>query len=58
MKTLKQVFAYVREILGDGAYARYCRYLQRTGRAEGIPTAEMFYLDLLERRYAKPSRCC
>ncbi len=58
MKTLKKVLAYVREFLGEGAYARYYQHLLQAGRAEAIPTPENFYLESLRRRYSKPSRCC
>ena len=55
---LKKAMDYLRQVLGEGAYARYCEHLRRTGRAGEIPTAKQFYIDSLEKRYSGVSRCC
>ena len=57
MAHLKLFLRYLREVMGEGAYAHYCEHLRRAGR-EDLPTPEEFYLDTLARRYLRPSRCC
>ncbi len=57
MARLKLVLKYLREVMGEGAYERYCEHLWRAGR-EDLPTKEQFYLESLMRRYSRPSRCC
>ena len=58
MRILYSIVQYVREVLGDDRYERYCRHLRSTGREAAIPTRERFYLESLERRYKGVSRCC
>jgi uncharacterized short protein YbdD (DUF466 family) len=48
----------VREWCGDAAYERYLRSRGRKPGAQGPLTAEQFYVEQLERRYARPNRCC
>ena len=57
MTALKALLNYLREIMGEGAYARYCEHLRRAGRND-VPTPQQFYLESLECRYSRPSRCC
>jgi uncharacterized short protein YbdD (DUF466 family) len=58
LKTLRTIVNYIRQVMGDDAYARYCRHLDATGRAAEAPTAKQFYLESLERKYKGVSRCC
>jgi uncharacterized short protein YbdD (DUF466 family) len=48
---------WLREWCGDAAYERYQR---ATARREGDATItrEQFYVQQLERKYSRPSRCC
>jgi uncharacterized short protein YbdD (DUF466 family) len=47
---------YLREILGEKAYSRYCEYIRSRG---GQPMdAEEFYRQQLEAKYSRPNRCC
>jgi len=43
---------------GDAAYDRYLRARARQGLAGTAIGREQFYLEQLERRYSRPSRCC
>jgi uncharacterized short protein YbdD (DUF466 family) len=49
----------LREWCGDAAYERY---LKSPGQQKATPqrklTAEEFYVELLNRRYSRPNRCC
>jgi uncharacterized short protein YbdD (DUF466 family) len=58
MTWLRAAIRYLRQVMGEDAYARYCCHLRATGRAAEIPTPERFYLESLERRYKGVSRCC
>jgi uncharacterized short protein YbdD (DUF466 family) len=47
---------YLREILGEKAYARYCDHVLAHG---GRPmAAQEFYRLQLEAKYSRPNRCC
>jgi len=58
LKTLRIIVSYIRQVMGDDAYARYCRHLHATGHAAETLTAKQFYLESLERKYKGVSRCC
>jgi uncharacterized short protein YbdD (DUF466 family) len=48
----------LREWSGDAAYDRYLLIAAaRPGAAPPLPPAE-FYVEQLNRRYSKPTRCC
>jgi uncharacterized short protein YbdD (DUF466 family) len=53
---LRSAWNYVRAVMGDQAYERYLEVARR----EGVKplSAEDFYVESLERRYSKVSRCC
>jgi uncharacterized short protein YbdD (DUF466 family) len=48
----------IREWCGDAAYERYLRSLARQSKTIRILSAEEFYVEQLNRRYSRPSRCC
>jgi putative selenoprotein len=53
---LGRIWNYLREVSGENDYARYCARLKKSG---GIPlSARGFYLEQLERKNARPTRCC
>jgi uncharacterized short protein YbdD (DUF466 family) len=55
-QVLIEIWSVARELLGEQAYARYCRHVAVRG---GCPlTPQEFYLSELERKYSRPSRCC
>jgi uncharacterized short protein YbdD (DUF466 family) len=47
----------VREWSGDAAYDRYRECIHRKGGDEPLTETE-FYVEQLNRKYSKPSRCC
>lgn len=47
----------LREWSGDAAYDRYLRVASAPSAAPPLSRSE-FYLEHLERRYSRPSRCC
>ena len=47
----------LREWCGDAAYERYQKAAMRQGSACAL-TREQFYVEQLERKYSRPSRCC
>ena len=55
---LRRLWRGIREWCGDAAYERYLQAV--TGRSSAGPalTREEFYLEQLNRRYSRPSRCC
>jgi len=49
----------IREWCGDTAYERYLRSLaDRPSNTMCTLSAEEFYVEQLNRRYSRPSRCC
>ena len=58
----RQIWWALRQIFGDAAYENYLRSMQRNAAHGGNIAAPLsrdeFYLDSLQRRYSKISRCC
>jgi uncharacterized short protein YbdD (DUF466 family) len=48
----------LREWCGDAAYERYLLAADRKSAASPTLTPEEFYVEQLNRRYSRPSRCC
>jgi hypothetical protein len=61
---LRLAWSWVRELSGDAAYENYLRCARRRGLQgdAGSPARLLsrgeFYLDTLQRRYSRASRCC
>jgi uncharacterized short protein YbdD (DUF466 family) len=56
---LRRVWQGLREWCGDAAYERYLRSAARRSEPPQCAlTAEQFYVEQLNRRYSRPSRCC
>jgi uncharacterized short protein YbdD (DUF466 family) len=58
----RQFWWALRQIFGDAAYENYIQSVRRNAAQSGNPAAPLsrdeFYLDSLQRRYSKISRCC
>lgn len=54
---LRRVWLGLREWSGDAAYEKYLQCSTRIGRERPL-TPEEFYVEQLNRRYARPNRCC
>jgi uncharacterized short protein YbdD (DUF466 family) len=52
----RRIWRGVREWCGDAAYERYVRACVAHG--ECALGAREFYVQQLDRRYSRPSRCC
>jgi uncharacterized short protein YbdD (DUF466 family) len=48
----------LREWCGDAAYERYLRSKGRTSESSSTLSAKEFYVEQLNRRYSRPTRCC
>jgi len=48
----------LREWCGDAAYERYERAYARNSCGRALLTREQFYLEELQKRYSRVSRCC
>lgn len=57
---------WLRQVSGDAAYENYLRHVAResgqgtsgAGHSSGVVTAKQFYIDRLQRKFARVSRCC
>jgi len=55
----RQFWRGIREWCGDAAYERYLRsFAARPSITRCTLSAEEFYVEQLNRRYSRPSRCC
>jgi uncharacterized short protein YbdD (DUF466 family) len=58
----RRVWWALRQIFGDAAYENYLQSIGRSEIHDAKVTAPLsrdeFYLDSLQRRYSKISRCC
>lgn len=48
----------IREWCGDAAYDRYLKSQRRTTCTAALLTREQFYVEQLQKRYSRASRCC
>jgi len=60
MIRLQEITRYIWQLLveacGENDYERYRE--RALARGEAALAAEAFFLERLERKYARPSRCC
>ena len=54
---VRKLVLRVREWCGDAAYERYQRAIRRKN-GSCLLTPQQFYVEQLERKYSRPSRCC
>jgi uncharacterized short protein YbdD (DUF466 family) len=52
---LRQCWRGLRDWCGDSAYERY---LRATRKSPPLLSRREFYVEQLNRRYSRPSRCC
>jgi uncharacterized short protein YbdD (DUF466 family) len=53
-----RVWLGIREWCGDAAYERYAKSQERRACAAVLLTRKQFYLEQLQKRYSRVSRCC
>jgi len=54
----KRLWQGIREWCGDAAYERYLKSHARQACCEAIMSREQFYVEQLQKRYSRVSRCC
>jgi len=57
-RMLVGIWRGIREWSGDAAYERYTRAQKRRGCEAALLSREEFYLEELQKRYSRVSRCC
>ena len=57
-EALLRIWQGVREWCGDAAYERYTRAHAKHSCSAALLTREEFYLEELQKRYSRVSRCC
>jgi len=58
LRALRQFWQGLREWCGDAAYERYARSHARHCCSSALLTREQFYLEELQKKYSRVSRCC
>lgn len=53
-RELRRLWRFLRQATGDAAYEQYLE----NAREGPWLTRQQFYLDMLNRRYSHPNRCC
>ncbi len=54
----RNIWLGIREWCGDSAYERYLQAQRALPGESEVLTPEEFYVEQLQRRYSRPSRCC
>jgi Selenoprotein, putative len=57
-RSLRTVWRGLREWCDDAAYERYLSSRATRASAQAPLTAQEFYVERVNRRYSRPSRCC
>jgi uncharacterized short protein YbdD (DUF466 family) len=58
-KLVRRLWRGIRDWCGDSAYDRYLIATQKRDSPTCAPlTEKQFYVEQLNRRYSRPSRCC
>jgi uncharacterized short protein YbdD (DUF466 family) len=56
---LRSFWRGIRDWCGDSAYERYLRAsATKTAPSSCVLSKEQFYVEQLNRKYSRPSRCC
>jgi uncharacterized short protein YbdD (DUF466 family) len=55
LRVFRQSWRGLRDWCGDSAYERYVRAARKDGP---VLSRRDFYVEQLNRRYSRPSRCC
>jgi uncharacterized short protein YbdD (DUF466 family) len=57
-QTVSRVWRGIRQWCGDASYERYARAHARHCCGATLLSREQFYLEEVEKRYSRVSRCC
>jgi len=58
MKTIKNCWRFLAQLMGEGEYERYCAHLRARHPERPVPSWMEFYRSRAEEKYARPNRCC
>ena len=58
MRFLRAVWKVLAELAGESQYSRYCAHLRAHHPDRPVPSEQEFFLQRLEEKYTRPSRCC
>jgi uncharacterized short protein YbdD (DUF466 family) len=58
MRLLKLAWSLFAQLAGEADYRRYCAHLRARHPDRPVPTEREFFLQRLEDKYSRPSRCC
>jgi len=56
-RAVRRIWRGLREWSGDAAYETYLRHASKPAAQTPLTPAQ-FYVEQLNRRYSRPSRCC
>jgi uncharacterized short protein YbdD (DUF466 family) len=57
-KAIARVWLGIREWCGDAAYERYLKVQAKHKCSAALLSREDFYVEQLQKRYSRVSRCC
>jgi uncharacterized short protein YbdD (DUF466 family) len=55
---VRRLWLGIREWCGDAAYERYVESQTRNSSHKSLLSREDFYIEQLQKRYSRVSRCC
>jgi len=55
---VRRLWLGIREWCGDAAYERYVESEKRNSSQKSLLSREDFYIEQLQKRYSRVSRCC
>ena len=58
MRVLRALWAKLAELAGEADYRRYCAHLRERHPGRRVPTEREFFLQRLDEKYSRPTRCC
>ncbi len=58
MTVLSRLWEILKQVTGEGDYARFCKHLHARHPGMKPPNEKEFYLSRLNHKYARPNRCC
>ncbi len=58
MKRALKCWEFLKQVLGEGDYERYCSHLKRKHPEQSALSAPEFYRMRMQEKYSRPTRCC
>jgi uncharacterized short protein YbdD (DUF466 family) len=57
MRLLRKWWNFLGQVMGEGEYLRYCEHVRARHPERRLPTPAEFYVDRLNEKYSRASRC-